>query len=94
VRDMRAAAAGDSELGTVTDEAQSLLAAPVAESFGRRAIERLALAFAAATLKRRAPAAVSDAFIARRLRSRSMTFGAGDGAIDEAEIIGRIALKG
>jgi putative acyl-CoA dehydrogenase len=93
VRDMRAAAAGDTELGNVTDEAQLLLAAPVAESFGRRAIERLALAFAAATLKRHAPAAVSDAFMARRLNNRSMTFGAGEGAIDEAAIIARIALK-
>jgi hypothetical protein len=29
----------------------------------------------------------------RRLTNRSMTFGAGDGAIDEAGIIERIALK-
>jgi len=93
VRDMRAAAAGDPEFGTVTDEAQALLAAPMAESFGRRAIERLALAFAAATLKRHAPASVSDAFMARRLRARSITFGAGDGAIDETSIIQRMALK-
>jgi putative acyl-CoA dehydrogenase len=93
LRDMREAAAGDADFVHVTDEAHEWLAAPMAEGLGRRAIERLALAFAAATLKRNAPAEVSDAFIMRRLTNRSMTFGAGDGAIDEAGIIERIALK-
>jgi putative acyl-CoA dehydrogenase len=75
------------------EEPEALLAAPVAERDARHVIERLALALAAATLAKHAPAAVSDAFIARRLRERSVTFGAGDSAIDEDALVGRLALR-
>jgi putative acyl-CoA dehydrogenase len=75
------------------EEAEALLSAPVAERDARYVIERLALALAAATLAKRAPAAVSDAFQARRLRERSVTFGAGNSAIDETTLITRLALK-
>jgi hypothetical protein len=52
----------------------------------------LALALAAAILVKHAPAAVSDAFIVRRLRDRSITYGAGSGSIDESALIERLAL--
>jgi putative acyl-CoA dehydrogenase len=74
-------------------EAQALLEKPVAEGEARFVIERLALALAAATLARRAPCAVSDAFKARRLTERSLTFGAGATAIEERALIERAALK-
>jgi putative acyl-CoA dehydrogenase len=74
------------------DEAEALLARPVAERDARFVIERLALTLAAATLVQRAPSAVSDAFIARRLRERSVTFGASAAAVDEAALVGRLAL--
>lgn len=77
----------------VGEEAEALLSAPVAERDARYVIERLALALAAATLAKRAPAAVSDAFQARRLRELSVTFGAGNSAIDDTTLITRLALK-
>lgn len=75
------------------DEAEALLASPIAEGDARRVIERLALAFAAATLTIHAPNAVGDAFRARRLNAPSITFGAGGGEIDEDALIGRLALQ-
>jgi putative acyl-CoA dehydrogenase len=93
LRYLRAAAATGVEFATITGEAGDLLAAPVLESSGRRAIERLALLFAAATLKRHAPACVSDAYMARRVHDRSVTFGAGEAEIDEAAIISRAAIS-
>jgi putative acyl-CoA dehydrogenase len=77
----------------VGDEAEALLAAPVAERDARHVAERLALALAAATLAKHAPPAVSDGFIARRLRRCSVTYGAGDGMIDETALIERLALQ-
>lgn len=77
----------------VVEEAASLLAAPVAERDARHAIERLALALAAATLAKHAPNAVSDGFVARRLRESSITFGAGVSAVDEDALIARLALS-
>jgi len=77
----------------VGDEAETLLAAPVAEREARFVIERLALALAAATLAKQAPNAVSDAFMARRLRGNSVTFGASNTALDEDALIGRLALQ-
>src|SRR5690606_9699654 len=77
----------------VAGEAEALLAAPVAERDARWAIERLALALAAATLVKFAPTAVSEAFLVRRLRARSVTFGAGAGAIDEDALIERLSLR-
>jgi putative acyl-CoA dehydrogenase len=77
----------------LNDEAETLLAKPVAERDARHVIERLALSFAAATLNKHAPHAVGDAFAARRLHARGITFGAGDGAIDETALIERLALR-
>ncbi|HEY1752922.1 MAG TPA: acyl-CoA dehydrogenase family protein [Caulobacteraceae bacterium] len=71
-----------------------LLSTPLPEAGARHAVERLAVALAAATLAQHAPAAVSDGFVARRLRSSNLTFGAGEGAIDEAAILERLALRG
>jgi putative acyl-CoA dehydrogenase len=76
----------------VADEAEQLLAAPVTERDARRVIERLALALAAATLAKRAPNAVADGFIARRLNGASITYGAGASAIDEDALLARLAL--
>jgi putative acyl-CoA dehydrogenase len=76
----------------VGEEAETLLTNPVAEREARFVIERLALALAAATLTKQAPSAVSDGFIARRLRQRSVTFGASAAAIDEDAIISRLSL--
>jgi putative acyl-CoA dehydrogenase len=77
----------------VAEEAESLLAAPVSEPAARHMVERLALAFAAATLVQHCPPAVSDGFIARRLHAASLTFGAGAGKIDEDAILARVSLK-
>jgi putative acyl-CoA dehydrogenase len=77
----------------VAEEAELLLAAPVTERDARHAIERLALALAAATLAKYAPAAVSGGFIARRLRDRSVTFGASPAGVDEDALIDRLALR-
>ncbi|MGQ0531068.1 MAG: acyl-CoA dehydrogenase family protein [Caulobacteraceae bacterium] len=78
----------------LADEAGALLSSPIAERDARFVIERLALALAAATLTKHAPSAISDAFIARRLRERSVTFGASSVAIDEDGLIGRLMLRG
>jgi putative acyl-CoA dehydrogenase len=77
----------------VAEEAEALLSAPVAERDARFVIERLALALAAATLTKHAPAAVSDAFIAGRLRERSITFGASGAAANEDALIERLSLQ-
>jgi putative acyl-CoA dehydrogenase len=74
------------------EETESLLAAPITEREARFVIERLALALAAATLTKQAPNAVSDAFVARRLRERSVTFGASTLAVDEDALVERLAL--
>jgi putative acyl-CoA dehydrogenase len=75
------------------DEAEALVTKPVSERDARFVIERLALGLAAATLAKHAPHAVSDAFTARRLRARSMTFGASGEAVDEDALIARLALQ-
>jgi putative acyl-CoA dehydrogenase len=74
-------------------EAEALLARPISEGSARRAIERLALSLAAATLAKHGETAVSDAFRVRRLRATSLTFGAGEAAIDEDALIVRLALQ-
>jgi putative acyl-CoA dehydrogenase len=79
--------------GEMHAEAESLLAAPIGEGDARFVIERLGLALAGATLAKHAPAPVSDAFIARRLRARSLTYGASDAAIDEDALIARASLR-
>lgn len=76
----------------VHEEAETLLTAPVDERNARFLIERLGLALAAAALVQYAPNPVSDAFLARRLNSCSMTYGASSAAIDEDALIARIAL--
>ncbi|MFI4974533.1 MAG: acyl-CoA dehydrogenase family protein [Caulobacterales bacterium] len=91
--ELRDAAAGDSALGAMAREAEQLLAAPIAESAARHAIERLGLALAAATLAKHGDPAVSDGFAARRLHASSLTFGAGQAAIDETAILNRLALR-
>jgi putative acyl-CoA dehydrogenase len=77
----------------VADEAEALLSAPVAERDARFVIERLALALAAATLSKHGAAAVRDAFIARRLRERSITFGASSASVDENALLARLELQ-
>jgi len=77
----------------VADEAEALLSSPVAECEARFVIERLALALAAATLVKYAPAAIGGAFIGRRLRERSVTFGASSAAVDEDALIERLSLQ-
>ncbi|MGD9965613.1 MAG: acyl-CoA dehydrogenase family protein [Hyphomonadaceae bacterium] len=77
----------------VADEAEVLLSSPVTEREARFVIERLALALAAATLVKYAPAAIGGAFIGRRLRERSVTFGASSAAVDEDALIDRLSLQ-
>ena len=77
----------------LADEAHSLLAMPATERAARHIIERLALALAAATLTKRAPEAVSSGFIVRRLRERTLTFGAGGAGMSEDALIARLALQ-
>jgi len=77
----------------VADEAEILLAKPVAERDARYAIERLALALTAATLVKHAPTEVGDGFVARRLRGNSITLGASNADIAEDALIDRLALQ-
>jgi putative acyl-CoA dehydrogenase len=93
LRELRDAATAEAALGAAVSQAETLLSASVPDATARHAIERLALAFAAATLVKHGPAAVSDGFIARRLNGRSLTFGAGETAIDEDAILSRLALR-
>ena len=74
-------------------EAEAILGGDGAESDARRAAERLALNLAAAALLRHAPQAVADAFVSRRLRASSLTFGAGEGAIDVDQLMSRLTLE-
>jgi putative acyl-CoA dehydrogenase len=94
LREFREAAIGDTALSAVATEAEQLLNAPIAEAAARRAVERLALGLAAATLARFGDPAVRDGFVARRLYGGGLTFGAGEGAIDETAIVARLALQG
>jgi putative acyl-CoA dehydrogenase len=91
--ELRDAASANASLHAAAAEAETLLSAPIADASARYAIERLALAFAAATLVKHDPSAVGDGFIGRRLTGRSMTFGASATAIDEDAIIARLALQ-
>lgn len=93
VLELRHAAAADAALATAVDEIEALLSKPIPDGSARHAVERLALAFAAATVARYCPPPVSDGFLARRLYGRSITFGAGDAAIDEGALIARLALQ-
>jgi putative acyl-CoA dehydrogenase len=93
VRELRDAAAADASLDAAAVEAETLLSAPIPEALARHAIERLALAFAAAVLVKRGPSEVSDGFIARRLSGRNITFGASETAIDEDAVLARLALQ-
>jgi putative acyl-CoA dehydrogenase len=89
----RAALLAELREAGISAEAEALLASQVAERDARRVAERLALGLAAATLAKHAPSAVSDAFIARRLQQSSVTYGAGEGAIDEEALIARLSLQ-
>jgi len=91
--DTREALLRELDAAQLAGEATALLSAPVAERDARYVIERLALTLAAATLVRYAPGAVSDAFAARRLSERSITFGAQAGAEDEPVLLDRLALQ-
>jgi putative acyl-CoA dehydrogenase len=93
IDELRSAAGVDGSLDAASAEVETLLSAPIADASARYAIERLALAFAAATLVKRSPSAISDGFVARRLCGRSLTFGASQTAIDEDAIIARLALQ-
>jgi putative acyl-CoA dehydrogenase len=79
--------------GPAAEEAERLLAPPIAEGAARHVIERLGVALAAATLARFAPATVADAYATRRVRAAALTFGAGEGAIDEDALVERLALS-
>ena len=92
--EVREAAAGDRALAGVAQEVEDMLMAQIPEPAARHAIERLGLGLMAATLSRHGEAAVVDGFVARRVRGASLTFGAGEGAIDEAALIGRLGLRG
>jgi len=91
--EVREAAAGEPALRDIAAETEQLLSGQIAEPSARHAIERLGLALAAASLARHAEPAVLDGFVSRRLRGRSLTFAAGAGAIDEAALIERLALR-
>ncbi len=90
---IRGAAGGEGRLAPAAAEAEALTSAAVPEGEARRVIERLGLILAAAVLAEHAPAAVADGFLARRVAGGSVTFGAGDGAIDEDALIARAALS-
>lgn len=89
----RDALLGELREAGVHEEAEALLAAPIAERDARHVIERLALSLAAATLVKTAPAPVAGAFIANRLRRRTITFGAHANGADESVLLDRLALQ-
>jgi len=91
--ELRDAASGEPALAGAAAEAETLISGAVPEGRARHAVERLALALAAATLARRSPPAVSDGFAARRLQGACLTMGAGGAAIDEDAIIARATLR-
>jgi putative acyl-CoA dehydrogenase len=91
--DAREALLAEIGAGPGAEEAARLLAAPIAEGAARHVIERLGVTLAAAVLARFAPVAVGDAYATRRVRGASLTFGAGEGAIDEAALVARLALE-
>ncbi len=91
--DAREALLAEIRIGPAAEEVDRLLAAPIAEGAARHVIERLAVALAAANLARFAPAAVSDAYATRRVRRANLTFGAGEGVIDEDSLVDRLALS-
>lgn len=93
LRELGEAACADRRFSSVVNEVESLLASPVNEAGARRLAERLALALGAAALIRHGPHAAADAFLARRLAGASLTFGAGDGAIDTDALIARVELN-
>jgi putative acyl-CoA dehydrogenase len=93
LRELRDAVTAEPALGAAVSEAETLLSAPVPDAAARHAVERLALAFAASILVKHGSAAISDGFIARRLNRSSLTFGAGETAIDEDAILTRLALR-
>lgn len=91
---LREAARGDARLGPIAAEGEALLAEPLGPERARQVVERLALGLTAATLATRAPAAVADAFLARRLApGGGLTFGAGAAAIDEDALLTRLTLE-
>ncbi|MCG8443668.1 MAG: acyl-CoA dehydrogenase family protein [Caulobacterales bacterium] len=92
IAELREAGHGDRRLAASADEAEALLAREIAPGASRHAVERLGLALAGAALARHAPAAVSDGFLARRVRASSLTIAAGSAAIDEDALIARLAL--
>jgi putative acyl-CoA dehydrogenase len=92
IAEMRDAASGDAAFAAVAEEVETLLSAPIADASSRRAVERLALAFAAATLRKYGHTAAADGFFVRRLGGASLTFGAGEAAIDQDALIARLAL--
>jgi putative acyl-CoA dehydrogenase len=94
LREIGGVAKGDAALNAIAKEAETLLSSTIGDGQARHAIERLALALAAATLAKHAPSTVSAGFIARRLNAPSLTFGASNAAIDEDSLIERLSLKG
>jgi len=90
--ELSSAAQGEPRLGAAVDEARALLSEPLAPARARHAVERLALALAAATLVTRAPTPVADAFLVRRLAPGGLTFGATTTPIDEAALLDRSTL--
>ena len=93
VREVRDAASANSRLAEVADEVDAILGSPIPEGSARRAVERLALAFAATTLVKHGDGAVADAYLGRRVRGASLTFGSGAAPIDEDALIERLALR-
>jgi putative acyl-CoA dehydrogenase len=91
--ELRDAATAEASLNQAAVEVETLLSTPISDASARHAVERLALAFAAATMVKHGSSAVSDGFIARRLSGRSITFGAGEKAIEQDAIIARLALQ-
>jgi putative acyl-CoA dehydrogenase len=89
----REALLGEIRAGPAADEAERLLGAPVAEGAARHLIERLGVALAAGILARFAPAAVADGYATRRVGNAGLTFGAGEGRIDEDALVERLALN-
>jgi putative acyl-CoA dehydrogenase len=91
--DAREALLGEIRNGPAADEAERLLGAPVAEGAARHVIERLGVALAAGILARFAPAAVADGYATSRVGNAGLTFGAGEGRIDEDALVERLALN-
>ncbi len=90
LEELRQARGAHARLDAAVTALEAELARPEdVESRARRLVERMALVLQAALLVRHAPPAVADAFVASRLESPALTFGALPEGLDLTDVLER-----